>query len=429
MKVKVENLTDTKVKLKVVLGVEELAIAEQVAVVKLSRDIQVAGFRKGKVPASVAIKNIDPNKLQEQAVNEAISKAVATAFVDENLQPLDRPEVTMQKFVPGEVLEFSAEVEILPKVTLGDYKKLKVTVDKLTVSDKEIDDVIDRIRNNLAEHKNVKRVAQKGDEVVIDFTGKRDGKVFKGGEANDYHLNLGSGQFIDGFEDGVIGHKAGDKFDLNLKFPKEYHEKSLAGKPVVFSVNLKSISEVVLPDIDDKFAAKVGPFKTVKEMQTDIKSQIQKQKKVENTEKLKDDLVKQLVAISKVPVPEILLKDQAQSLEKDFINNLAYQGTSLDNYLQTNGFKSREDWLETEVKELARKRVQGGLVLAELSKAEKIQASTDELETTINSYRQQYANSPDALKQFDTPEVRNNIANRLITDKTINRLLELNTKK
>lgn len=429
MKVTKNNLSDTKVELTIILDAEELAIAEQVATSKLARDVKVPGFRKGKTPVSVAAKNIDPSALQEQTVDNAISKSVAEAFTESKLQALDRPAVAIKKFVPGESLEFTAEVEILPAIKLGDYKKLKLSAEKTVVDENDITDTIDRIRQGLSEKKEVTRAAKLGDETVIDFVGKKDGVAFDGGTGADYGLTLGSNQFIPGFEEGIVGHKPGDVFDLELKFPTDYHSADLKGADVTFTTTLKSIKEVALPELDDKLAAKAGPFKTLDELKSDIKRELTSQKERESLEKQKDDLVKQLVAVSKVPVPEILVADQAKSIEQDFVNNLMYQGISLDQYLENKGFESKEKWLETEVKEVAVKRVQAGLVLAELSKVEKVQATSDELEAHVGTYKAQYANNPEALKQFEQPEVRRDIANRLLTEKTVDLLVSLNTKK
>lgn len=428
MKVTVKNISDTRVELTVALDGEELAIAQQVAEKKLARDVKVPGFRKGKTPAAVAAKNIDPIALQDETVNNAISKAVAEAFISKDIRALDRPAVMVKKFVPGEMLEFTAEVDILPKVKLGNYKKLKASPEKVEVGDKEVDEIIGRICKGFAEKKDVKRAAKLGDETIIDFVGKKDGVAFDGGTGNDYPLTLGSNQFIPGFEEGIVGHKAGETFDLNLKFPADYGAEALKGATVVFTTTLKAVKEVSIPELDDKLAAKAGPFKTVTELKTDIKRELIAQKERENNEKLKDDLVSQLVAISDVPVPEVLVADQAKSIEQDFINNLMYQGLSLEQYLENKGFESKEKWIETEVNAVAKKRVQAGLVLAELSKAEKIEATSAELDAHVETYRQQYAKNPEALKQFDQPEVRRDIANRLLTEKTVDRLVELNKK-
>lgn len=428
MKTTTKNISDTKVMLTITLDAEELAIAQQVATAKLARDVKVPGFRKGKTPVEVAAKNIDPNALQEQTIDNAISKSVAAAFTESKLQALDRPAVAVTKFVPGEVLEFTAEVEVLPVIKLGNYKKLKAVAEKVTISDSEVEETVKRIQQSLAEKKEVKRAAKDGDETVIDFVGKRDGVAFDGGTGNDYGLTLGSKQFIPGFEEGVIGHKVGETFDIDLKFPDDYQSEALKGAKVTFTVTLKAIKEAVLPEADDKLAAKAGPFKTIAELRADIKRELTNQKEREAGEKLKDDLVKQLVAASKVPVPEILVADQAKSIEQDFVNNLMYQGLTIEQYLENKGFESKEKWLETEVHDVAVKRVQAGLVLAELSKVEKIEASTAELDNHVEMYKKQYANNVEALKQFEQPEVRRDIASRLLTEKTVERLVELNTK-
>lgn len=428
MKTSVKNISDTKVMLTIVLDAESLAVAEQVAITKLAREVKVPGFRKGKTPASVAAKNIDPAMLQEETINNAISKAVAEAFIAEKIQALDRPAVEIKKFVPGESMEFTAEAEILPVIKLGNYKKLKVESKKVVVDDKEINETIERIRKGFAEKKEVERAAKMGDETVIDFVGKKDGVAFDGGAGNDYALTLGSNQFIPGFEEGIVGHKSGETFDLDLQFPADYGMADLKGAKVVFTTTIKSIKEIILPELTDELAVKSGPFKTVDELKADIKRELTTQKERENEEKLKDELVKQLVATSHVPVPEILVADQSRSIEQDFVNNLMYQGVSLDQYLENKGFESKEKWLETEVKEVAIKRVQAGLVLAELSKVEKVEATTAELEAHVDMYKQQYGKNAEALKQFEQPEVRRDIANRLLTEKTVELLVKLNKK-
>ncbi len=425
MKTTVKHLSDTKVELTITLGEKELKDAELVALNKIAKDIKVPGFRKGKVPASVAAKNVDPNALGQQTLDDALSKAVADAFTSEKIQALDRPQVEVKKFVPGKELEFTAETEILPKVTLGDYKKLgvKKTVAKVVAAD--IDEILDRMRRGMAERKEVTRPAKEGDEVVIDFSGKKDGVAFDGGTAKDYNLTLGSSQFIPGFEEGIIGHKAGEEFDLKLEFPKDYHAKELAGAKVVFTTNLKEVKEVVLPDVDEKLAAKAGPFKTADELKADIEREIANQKEREAVEKFKDALVGKLVEVSTVPVPEVLVHDQMHSIEQDMTQNLMYQGMTLDMYLESKKL-TLEEWRKGEVHEAAENRVKAGLVLAELSKVEKVEATSEELAAKIAQYQEQFGNK--SGQDFTSPELQRDIANRLLTDKTIDLLVELNSK-
>jgi trigger factor len=429
MKTTVKNLSETKVELTITLDAKELASAEEIALVKLSKDVKVPGFRKGKVPASIAAKNIDPQALQEQLLDDAVSKAVAEAFLSEKIQALDRPMVDIKKYVPNDLLEFTAEVDVLPEVKLGDYKKLSKKAEKVTVSADDINDVIERMRQGFAEKNEVDRAAKEGDETVIDFVGKKDGVAFDGGTGTDYTLKLGSGQFIPGFEEGIVGHKPGETFDLELEFPKDYHAKDLAGQKVVFTTTLKKVTELKLPKADDALAQKAGEFKTLAELKDDIKREITTQKEREANDKLKDELINELIEKSTVPVPEVLVADQMRSIEQDFAQNLMYRGLDLATYLEANKFKDEDEGREKEVRPAAVRRTRAGLVLAELSKAENITATDDEIDEHVEIHKQQYANSPEALKQFETPEVRRDIANHYITEKTIERLVALNGGK
>jgi trigger factor len=428
MKTTVNYLSDTKVELKIALNKDELKAAEQVAVSKLAKNVKAPGFRKGKVPASVAAKHIDPEMLAQQTLEDALSKAVAEAFTTENIQALERPAVEIKKFVPGTELEFTAEAEVLPKIKLGDYKKLTAKKQKPTVAASDVDEILDRMRSGMAAKKEVSREAKMGDEAIINFIGKRDGVAFDGGTGDDYPLTLGSNSFIPGFEEGIVGKKPGETFDVDLEFPKDYHSADLKGAKVTFTTTLTKLNESSLPEVDDAFAASAGDFKTVADLKADIKRELTDQKEREATDKLKDELVSQLVEVSTVPVPDVLVKDQSESIERDMTQNLMYQGISLDQYLENKGFESKEKWLETEVTDAARKRVQAGLVLAELSKAEKIEATNKELDEHVELYKKQYANNPQMVAQFDQPEARRDIANRLLTEKTVDRLVELNTK-
>lgn len=426
MKTTVKKLSDTKVELTISLGREELSAAEQVALTKMAGDVKVPGFRKGKVPVSVAAKHVNPAALQEQTLDNALSKAVAEAFMAEKIQALDRPAVDVKKFVPGQELEFTAEVEIIPPVKLGNYKKLKAKRQAVKVEDKEVEEIITRMRENFTEKTEVKRAAKEGDEAVIDFTGKKDDVPFDGGAAKDFALKLGSGQFIPGFEEGVVGHKAGETFDLKLTFPKDYHAKELAGADVVFTVTLHKVNELSLPEVNDEFAAKCGPFTSADELKADIKREITAQKEREADEKLKDDLVGELAEASKVALPELLIDDQIRSIEQDLMQNLMYRGLTLDSYLQTQKFTDKDDWRAKEARPAAEKRVKAGLVLAELSKELGVEVSHEELSAQIEAMKQQYGKDPKIAERFNDPNVHRDIANRMITDKTVEKLIELN---
>lgn len=430
MKRTVKYDSDTRVTLTISLDKSELDDAQKVALHKLSSKVKVPGFRKGKVPASMVAKHVDQEALMQQTLDDALSKAVAEAFLAEELQALGRPEVEVKSFVPGDKLEFTAEVDVVPKIKLGDYKKLDVAAEKVAVTADEVNDVIERIRGGMAEKKLVERAAKNGDVLSIDFVGKKDDVAFEGGTAKDYELELGSNSFIPGFEEGLVGKKPGDKVDLKLKFPDTYHVADLAGADVVFETTVNQVQEKQLPEIDDEFAKKTGAegVTTVKELKADIKRELLTQKEREATDKLKDVLVQKLVDVSNVPAPQVLVDDQMQSIQQDVQQNLTYQGRTLDEYVRAQGFKGEDEWKEKELVPAATKRVQAGLVLSELSKELKIQATSEELAEHLNKYREPYANNPEMAKRFEEPEIQRDIANRLLTEKTVDKLVELNSK-
>ena len=426
MKTRLKNISDVKVELTISLGTEELKAAEQVALTKLAKEVKIEGFRKGKAPLELVAAQVDQTILGQETLENALSKAVAEAFLKEDIKAIDRPEVDVKKFIPGTELEFTATTEIMPKVELGDYKNLKVKKDTVEVSKEEVSETIDQILKNFAEKKKVDRESKNGDEVIIDFLGKKDGVAFDGGKAEKFPLELGSKSFIPGFEEGLIGKKAGDEISLDLEFPKDYHAKDLAGTKVVFEVKIHEVRENALPEINEEFLSKLGEFKTKEEFEKQIKEDLKTQKQSESDEKFKDKLVKKLAEVSKVPVPEILLEDQKQSIELDMQQNLMYSGLSLEDYLERMG-KTHEEWLEKDVKEAAEMRVKSGLALAELSKVEKVESSLEELDARIAQLKEQYGNSKEIAKQLSSDDVRRNLANQILTEKTIDLLVKFNS--
>ena len=429
MKTTVKHLSDTRVVVTIALDAAELEAAEQVALHKFAKDIKVNGFRKGKAPLELVKKNTDQALLGQETLENALSKGVAEGFLNNDLQALEQPSIEVKKYVPGQEMEFTAEADVLPKITLGDHKKLKATKQKTEVTDAEVEEVIERIAQSSSEKKAVKRAAKMGDETVIDFVGKLKGEAFPGGTGNDYPLTLGSGSFIPGFEEALVGVKAGDKKDVELSFPKDYHAKDLAGKKVTFETTVKTVNEIVKPKLDDEFAAKVGPFSSMKDLRYDIKREITARNDQKAEDQYKDDLVRDLVKKTKVAAPKALVEMQLQSLEQDLTQNLMYQGMNFEQYLESKGYKDRDEWVKKEAEEAAEFRVKAGLTLAELSKALKVEATSDELASEINAYKTQYANNPEMAKRFDEPEVQREIANQLLTRKTLDILVDANTKK
>ena len=270
----------------------------------------------------------------------------------------------------------------------------------------------------------MKRAAKNGDEVIIDFKGKKDGKAFDGGTAKDYHLRLGSGQFIPGFEDGIVGHEVGDKFDLDITFPKDYASAELAGAKTVFEILVKQVSEVKIPEINDDLAKKSGAFETLKELRDDIMKNLKSRAAYEADEKYKDTLLNEIISHSKTEAPETLVEEQFNGMKEDAFRNLRSHGMELEQYLEQTKQKI-EDW-EKNLREAARKRVIGSIVVQKLADALGIEVSEEEAAQQVVEMRAVYKNDKEALKQLETPEVATSIRNRMRIDKTMNKLVEIN---
>ncbi|MBR3263782.1 trigger factor [Candidatus Saccharibacteria bacterium] len=421
MKTVVKKISDTRVEIKVTLEQSELKDARKKAIARLSQEVKAPGFRKGKVPADIAEKYLHPNDIAQVALDIAVRIAVPKAFIDNKQNPLVVPEVSVNKYVPDESAEFTAVADVLPEVKIGNYKKLGVKKPDVKVSEKEVKEILDNVAAAYADKKVVKRAAKMSDEVIIDFTGKKDGKPFEGGAAHDYKLGLGSKSFIPGFEEGIVGHSVGDKFNLDLTFPKDYHAKELAGKKVTFEVLLKQISEINLPKIDDELAKKCGPFKNIDELKNDIKKNLAAQNEHKAEEKYKDELVEALVKQSKVSAPDILISDQMRFIKDDITRNAAAQGLKFDDYLKQVG-KSEKEW-EQEAKKVAEARVKASLVLQILARDQKITVSDDDVSAKITELKDVYKKSPEALKNLQDPRVRQDIKNRMTIEKTMDFLI------
>ena len=424
MKTKLKKLSDSRVELTVTLDAKDLKPAKEKALAKLAKEIKVEGFRKGKVPVEVAKKFIPDNDLNAETVDYAVRSTVIGAFQEAEKSPLVMPSVNVTKYVPDEIVEYTATADIIPEIKLGDYKKLGVKKPEVKVSDKEVKEVLDNLSSSFAEKKVVKRPAKLTDEVIIDFVGKKDGEAFRGGSAKDYKLVLGSESFIPGFEDGIVGHESGDKFDLELTFPEDYGVKDLAGAKTVFEILVKQVNEVKKAAIDDEMAKKCGPFKTLDELKKDIKGNLEAQNEHKLAEQYKDSLVKALVKKSKVPAPEILIDDQLRAIRDDMTRNAASYSMSFEEFLEAND-ETMENW-EKEARKIAEERVKASLALQTLAVEQKITVSDELVNAKLAELRDVYKNSSEALKNLKDPNVKMDIKNRMIIEATLDYLVKVN---
>lgn len=394
------------------------------AVESLGRNAKVPGFRKGHVPMEVLERAIDPARVADVEINEAVNATLVELIDKEDIQPLDQPVINLTKYVPNQTIEYTATIEVVPPVKLADVKKLETKRPEVKVADKEVNEVIERLRTNAAEKTVVDRAAKKGDEVIIDFTGLLNGKEFAGGKAKDYELKLGSGAFIPGFEEGIEGHKAGEEFDVNVTFPEEYGAKELAGQESVFKVKLNKVNELKLPELNDEFAKGIAPdFKSMDDLKKDVRKNLEQGQEAENRQKFEDDLLSELAEKSNVDIPEVLVKDQLPQMEQQFTQGLMYRGLDLDGYLSQKGM-TKEEWEKKELRPAAEKRVRNSLVISQFAKDNHIEVTAEEIKDYRDKILDRYTNE-NIRKQFETPEYTRQIAQQLATEKAMAKLVEL----
>ena len=370
-------------------------------------------------------KSVDQNVLQTEFLEDTISRLYMDAAIQEKLKPIDRPDVTLSAFVPFTTLSFVAVVQVVGSVSLPDYTKIKKSPKVEPVDDKDVDDVIENLRLRMSEKKDVDRASKDGDQVMIDFDGKdAKGEAVAGASGKEYPLVLGSNTFIPGFEENVVGMKAGEVKTFKVTFPKDYGHKPLAGVKVDFTVTVNKVQEVVLPKVDADFAAKSGPFKSVAELRKDIKTQLEheKQSRAQNT--YENELLSEIVDKSKAALPEVLVREQLERALVDFKQNLVYRGMTISEYLTQAGYKDEEELKEKELRPEAERRVKTGIVLSEISEKEKIEITPEELEIRIQLLKGQYASDPAMQAELDKSEARRNIMSQMMSEKTLARLID-----
>ncbi len=423
MQVKKTSVSETIIKFTISAAEGYLAPIKQATLQKLSGRVKVAGFREGKVPLNLVEKNLDQSVLQTEFLDEAMSQLYSQAVTEHQIRPVSRPKVSIRKFVPFTELEFEAEVEVIGEIKLADYKKIRKTLSEVKVRAEDVEDVLKSLRQRSADKKPADRPARDGDEVVIDFSGVDEkGEAVKGADGRDYPLLLGSKSFIPGFEDNLLGLKAGDKKTFTLKFPKSYGVKALAGKKVTFSVEIKGVNELIEDKLDDAFAQKIGPFKTLGDLKADIKKQLQTEREREVRHELENEIIKELSAKTKVSIPDSLLDEQVERLLGELKQNLTYRGQTYQEYLEaeaTTDEKYRQEVLRPQAEE----RVKAGLALSEVAEREQLTVTPEELEIRLQVLKSQYSDAA-MQAELDKPEARRDIASRLLTEKTIHKLVQ-----
>lgn len=426
MHVTIKKISATKRRLTISGNESDLTKIKSHAIKNLIPKVSAPGFRKGKVPARLVEKQLGDQAVQAEVLEEAVNHLFSETIIDKKIRPLDRPKIQITKFVPYSEIVFTAEIEIVPPIDLADYRKIRKQPKPVKVTDVDVEQVIEKLRYRLSDKKEVARAAITGDEVIIDFSGAdNNGNPLAGASGKDYPLIIGSKSFIPGFEDNLVGLKSGDSKEFVITFPKDYGYAPHAGTRAFFQVTVKHVQSVGLPKVDNAFAAKAGQFNSVKELMDDIRLQLSQQKIREADDALKDAILEEIIAKSTMVIPDILLQDQLEQLKQDHAKNLTYRGITHKEYLDKLGLNEAE-WIKQELQPTAELRVKVGMVLNEVADKEELKVSQEEVRHRISQLQQQY--DQPAQAEFDKPETRRDIASRLLTEKTMNKLVAYATQ-
>lgn len=368
---------------------EKLEEAIQKAYLKNKSRFSLPGFRKGHVPRKILEMNYGVEIFFEEAVNMLLPDAYEEAVEELELEPVAQPEVDVDELEKGSPVKFKFEVDVKPEVELGDYSNLEAEVNKHEVTDEDISRVIDRERDQNSRIISVEdRAVKDGDIVNIDFVGKLDGEEFPGGDAEGYELVIGSGAFIPGFEEQIIGKEIGQEFDVDVVFPEEYHDESLAGKNVIFEVKLNSIQEKELPELDDEFVKDISEFDTLEEYKNNVKIDLEEELKKQAEVEKENKAVEALMEVMKVDIPESMIDMEVDREYQNFLYRVQGMGLTLDQYFAI--ANSDEEKTREELRPASEKKVKGELALDEFIVKENIEATDDEIDKEISELAKQY---------------------------------------
>ena len=399
MSLQVENMEKNMAKLTIEVSAEELEKAIQGAYLKQRNKISVPGFRKGKVPRQMIEKMYGVGIFYEDAANALIPTAYGKAYDECELDIVSQPKVEVVQLEKGKPFIFTAEVAVKPEVTLGEYKGLSVDKVSNRVTAKEIDAKLEEEQKKNARTVVVEdRAVQDGDEVVLGFEGFVDGVAFEGGKGENYPLTIGSGSFIPGFEEQLIGAEAEKEVEVNVTFPEEYHSEDLAGKAAVFKCTVHEIKAKELPELDDEFAAEVSEFDTLDAYKADIKAKIKEQKIADGNRKKEDQAVEKAVANATMEIPEAMIDTQVNQMAQDFAQRIQQQGLSMEQYFQFTGMTA-ESMME-ELRPQAVKRIETRLVLEAIAKAENIEITDERIDEELAKMAEAYKMEVEKLKEF-----------------------------
>ena len=399
MSVQVENLEKNMAKLTIEVAAEEVEKAIQAAYLKEKGKISMPGFRKGKVPRKMIEKMYGEAVFYEDAANTLIQENYPAAVEESGIDIVSRPTIDVVQIESGKPFIFTAEVAVRPEVKLGKYLGVQVTKIDTSVSDEEVEAAVEKERNNNARTVTVTdRPIANGDTAVIDFEGFVDGVAFEGGKGENYPLTIGSGSFIPGFEEALVGAELNKETEVNVTFPEDYHATELAGKPAVFKCTVKEIKEKQLPDLDDEFASEVSDFDTMAEYREDVQKKLTSKKEEEAKIAKEEAALDAVIADAQMEIPDAMLETQQRQLLENFAQRIQAQGITLEQYMQFTGLTAQT--MMEQLKPEALKRIQSRLVLEAVAAAEKMEATEEDFEAEVKSMAEAYQMEADKVKEL-----------------------------
>lgn len=427
MKVTKEQQEKNSVKLTITVDAETFEKGVQKAYLKNVKKIALPGFRKGKAPRKIIEQYYGAGVFFEDAINFVCPEAYEEALKETGVEAVSRPEIDVVEIESGKDFVFTATVTTKPEVELGDYNAISVKKVTYRTTQKEIEAEIKKVQEQNARIIPIEdRAVKEGDLTVIDFEGFTDGVAFDGGKGTDYSLEIGSGAFIPGFEDQLVGAEIGKEVEVNVTFPKDYHSEDLKGKKAMFKVTVKEIKEKQLPEINDDFVKDVSEFDTLDDYKKDIKEKIAKSNEQRGRQETENNVIDEVLKIATVEIPGCMIDTQLENIARDFDYRLSMQGLNLAKYLEMTG--SNIDAFKEQFKEQAEKQVKTSLVLEAVAKAEKVKATEKDVEAEMKKVAESYNMELDKVKDLFKDEERKSLENEIITQKTVDLLVKNATK-
>ncbi len=426
MKFAVEKENDNIYKIDITIPAKDAAKAYDEAVRRIAQYVNVDGFRRGKAPRAVIERQVGTERIKHEALDKLMPSVIAEAIKENNLDVITQPYITKFDYTLGQDLTVELKVETRPEVILGVYKDLKVDVESTEMPEDAFDKALQNVLNQYATLELVvDRPTKDTDIAVIDFEGSVNGEKIEGGDAKNYPLDLGHSNFIPGFAEQIVGKNIGDEFDIKVTFPENYHDDKLKGQPAVFKIKVNEIKERKVPELNDAFAQKVGPFKTVDEFKADIQKYLDNQKETSDRQKSENAVFEKVIEAASVDIPETMIEREAETLTNDYKQRIQAQGLSWDAVEKSEG---SEKLAET-IREDAKFRIKNSLVIGKIAQEENIKLEPKDIHAKFNQLSAAYGlRQEDLMKQIGkNPEIIASLSQQALNDKVRDFLMEKNS--